>query len=460
MESVVRSLLPLIFILPILTAGFAFSKSIAYRKKQFRRLSEFYLSLVVLSLSSWLLLPLGGAFVILTMLSWIWILRTMGQVTEDISGQRLFSKIHFYALALGGIISIIFLAFDFRLSTISAPFCLSIGLIGLTFVFQAYARGRAKTYGYLHHLNLLFILAFFITRLIFPLLLADETWLYRISVVDTYFTVIFCASLYPLFAEIIFEGQEKMLERVLKTRNKQLLSHSGFSEYKILSAGLSHEINNALTVINAKIVRLLRSNPDLQSDLQVIQRAANRIVNSIRGLREFIYPHESYEVLDIQETVQSVLDLYGQRLMNHSVHVNLHNLSGRLVKGQRVQIAQIFLSLINNSVDDLDKLEEKWINITAKTMGNFVEILYEDSSRSKSDKVFPILQDPFYSFHEFMDNDIRLILIKDIAEKHGGSFRCKQQTNSAFLISLPEAEASQSTDMNIQNKIDEVKELH
>lgn len=460
METVVRSLLPLIFILPILIAGFTFSKSIVYRKKQFRRLSEFYLSLVLFSLCSWLLLPLGGAYVILSMLSWIWVLRTLGEVTEDISGQHLFSKFHFYALSLGGIISIVFLAFDFRLTTISAPFSLSIGLIGLTFIFQAYAKGKAREYSYLHHINLFIILAFFITRLVFPLLLADEAWVYRISVIDTYFTVIFCASLYPLYAEIIFEGQEKMLEKVLQTRNKQLLSHSGFSEYKILSAGLSHEINNALTVINAKIVRLLRSNPDLQTDLQIIQRASNRIVNGIRGLREFIYPHESYEVLDIQETVQSVLDLYGQRLMNHGVQVNLNNLSGKLVKGQRVQIAQIFLSLINNSVDALDKLEEKWINISAKTVEDFVEIFYEDASRSKADKIFPILDNPFYSFHEFMDNDIRLILIKDIIEKHGGAFRCKHQVNSAFQISLPEAEASQSTDMNIQTKIQEVRELH
>lgn len=460
METVVRSLLPLIFILPILIAGFTFSKSVAYRKKQFRRLSEFYLSLVLFSLTSWLLLPMGGAYVILSMLSWIWVLRTMGEVTEDISNQRLFSKYHFYALALGGIISIIFLAFDFRLATIATPFSLSIGLIGLTFIFQAYAKSKSRNYSFLHHMNLLIILSFFISRLIFPLLLAEETWVYRISVIDTYFTVIFCASLYPLYAEIIFEGQEKMLEKVLQTRNKQLLSHSGFSEYKILSAGLSHEINNALTVINAKIVRLLRSHPDLQNDLQIIQRASNRIVNGIRGLREFIYPHESYEVLDIQESVQSVLDLYGQRLMNHGVQVNLNNLSGKLVKGQRVQIAQIFLSLINNSVDALDKLEEKWISISAKTSGDFVEIIYEDSSRSRSDKIYPILDNPFYSFHEFMDDDIRLILIKDIIEKHGGTFQCRRQTNSSFQIVLPEAEASQSTDMNIQSKIDEVKQLH
>lgn len=454
--------LPLLLIVPFIMSAISYSKSLSYKRREFRNLSEFFLSLSLYSVCSWMLLPLGGAFIILSMLSWIWMLRTAGLISQDISGQVLFSKFHSYALVFGGVISIILLSFDFPMSTITAPFALSVGLIGLTFIFQSYSRSKIKSYSYLKHVNLLLILVFFASRIFFPVLISSETRMTFVSIMDFYFLMLFCISLYPLYSEITFEDQERLLEKVLHTRNRQLLTHSGFSEYKILAAGLSHELNNALTIINAKILRLLRTHPEIENDLQVLHRASVRINAGVRGLRDFIYPHEGMEILDLDSVVNEVLKLYGQRLVNHGVEVKVENLKDRLIKGQRVQLAQIFLSLINSSADALDTLDERWINISARSCGPYIEITYEDSSRSKAEEIKQILDDPYYSFQEFMDNDIRLIQVKEITEKHGGTFEVKpQMSHTVFVIKLPEEEAIQSSDSRLGNKIDEVREqLH
>lgn len=450
---------PLLLLLPFGLSGLAYRKFITHKRIEFRHLSEFYLSLSLFMTCSWWALPLGGAFTILSMLSWIWILRSFGLVTGDISGQVLFSRYHYYALALGGVISLIFMSFVYPLAVIATPFALSIGLIGLTFIFQSYSSKSRRGYSFQSHLNLLLILCFFISKIVFPTLVAIPSRLQMIGVIDIYFVLIFCTCLYPLYSEIIFEGREKMLEKVLQTRNRQLLTHSGFSEYRILAAGLSHELNNALTIINAKLTRLIRNYPDIENDLLVIHRASNRIVTGIRGLREFIYPREGLEVLDLNLVINEVLRLYGQRLINHGVKVDVHGMEGKLFKGQRVLIDQIFLSLINNSVDALDTLEEKWINISARSSGHFIEISYEDSSRSRAESIIPLLANPFYSFHEFRDNDIRLLLVKDITERYGGSMECKIDTqNSVFVIRLPEEETTQSTDSRLESKIDDAME--
>lgn len=462
MERALLSFYPLMILMPLLMSALSYVKSLFYKKAEFRHLCEFYLSMSLVTASSWLLLPLGSAFVILSMLPWIWTLRTFGLICQDISRLTLFNKFHYYALGLGGVISIIFLSFDFALSLITVPFSLSVGLIGFTFIFQAYSRGKTKSYSYLHHFNLFLILSYFVTRLFFPVLIANSLRLPLVSIIDSYLLMALCASLYPMYAEIVFEGQERLLEKVLHARNRQLLSHSGFSEYKILSAGLSHELNNALTIINAKIVRLIKGRTEeLEKDLLIIQKASNRIGNSIRGLREFIYPHEVQEVLDCEDVMNEVLALYSQRLINHGVQIKLNNLNGKLVKGQRVQLEQVFLSLINNSVEAVDELDEKWISLTGRIVRGNVVIHYQDASRSKADQIIPLLSDPFYSFHEFMENDIRLILAKEITERYGGSLICDHKNEfSTFIITLPQADAINSTEMKLQHKIQEVRELH
>lgn len=453
---------PVLVLLPLLLSGLALYKSAQYKRVEFRHLSEFYLSMLLVSASSWFLLPLGSAFIILSMLPWMWCLRTFGLICEDVSKQTLFSKFHYYVLALGGIISIILMSFNFALEMMAAPFSLSIALIGFTFIFQLFFSEKNKPRGYLQHINLFLILSFFLSRLLFPLFIATPAWAQLPIIIDSYLLVAFCGALYPLYAELVFESQEHILEKVLDARNKQLLTHSGFSEFRILSAGLSHEINNALTIINAKLSQLMRDiTKQPEKDLEVIQRATNRIVDSIRGLREFIYPHEVQEVLDLGEVVHSVLEFYGQRLVNHGVRVEINGLDGKLVKGKMIQLEQVFLSLINNSVDAIDKLEDKWISISAKATQGTVQIEYKDSGPSKVHQLAPLLSDPDYKYHEFVDNDIRLILTKEILEKHGGGLTCMASSDySTFAITLPLSDDLKSASTALESKIEEIKELH
>lgn len=461
MNRLLHPFFPLLIILPALLSVLSFFKYIRYKKNEFRHLSEFFLSIGFVTVSAWLLLPIGPAFILLNMLSWIWTLRTMGLVCEDISRAFLFKKYHFLILGLSGVISLIFLTFNFGLPLVATPFSLGLGLIGLTFVLQAYLR-QGKTYGYLHHANFLLILGFFVTRISYPLFLSGPVRVLAVTYMECYLLFIFCATLYPLYAEVVFERHGHFLEEVIQTRNRQLFSHSGFSEFKILSAGLSHEINNALSIINGRIAMMLRGkSQNMEQDLRSIQVAAGRIVRSIKGLREFIYPQDRIEILDLDEVATAVLALYGQRLNNHRVQVELNSLAGKLIKGKRIEVEQVFLSLINNSVDSIDQLEEKWISVSARTGQGKVEILYQDAGPSKAEKIIPLLEDPFYATHEFMDNDIRLVLAKEIIEKYSGTLLClPQRDHNTFLITFPLVDAIRSTHMEVQNRIEEINEFH
>ena len=373
---------------------------------------------------------------VLSVLPWLWVLKSIALICEDVCGHSLIKRAHYTSIATGAILSIALASLGYDLPYILIPYALSVTLVGSSFLYEAFKKGPIKNYGIIHYINFLLIFSFLVSRIAF----FRDGPLY-----DFFFSLLFTTLLFPLYAEFIFERKERFLENALYVRNKQLFSHSSFSEFKILSAGVSHEINNALTIINAKIEQMIRKsvdNPDQDKGLRLILNSADRIGKSMRGLREFIYPHDQLEEIKIEEVVQHVLMLYGQRLRNHDVTVRTHGLAGKFVKGHRIQLEQVFLSLLNNSVDNIDNLKDKWIDISCKGDQDNVEIVVKDSGRGISEDVETMLTDPFFCTEENVDNGIRLVLAQDIMKKHGGNLEyIRTSPNTTFVIDLPAIES-------------------
>ena len=429
----------------ILSMGLAFIKYYQTKKDEFLHLGEFYASLISVVATSFF-------FGVYSVIPWVWTVRTSTLIMTDMTGINCFKKFHLVALGAGALISLGLGSLGFDLPVAISPFAVIVGFIGISFILEAFLRPERSNFKLLHYWTSLLILAYFLSRMTFPLCVSDTDERVFGVWVDGFLLLLFSVSLYPLYAEIVFEKQEKFLQEVLHIRNKQLFSHSIFSEYKILSAGVTHEINNALTIINAKIEQLLRRKHDDDSEkgLRVILNSTNRISRSIRGLREFIYPHDFNEVLSVSEVIDHVLMLYGQRLKNHNVNVTTNGLGGKLVKGHRIQLEQVFLTLINNSVESIDQLDEKWIDINCRSRGNSVEIVIRDSSTGEDEEMENMLSLPFLSTKENVDSGIRLVLAKDIVEKHGGTFNyIRDEENTAFKIRLPQVESDES----MQNRI-------
>jgi len=430
-----------------------------YKKKKLREflhLAEFFISMSVVVSASYFFWALGEAFVVLSVLPWLWSLRAIGLICEDLSQLNLYSKTQYYILGFGGLVSLIILSFNISLPLTVAPISLCIGLIGLTFIIQSYTKS-ARNFGPLHHLNFGLMGFYFISRLSFATWIAEPELNTYGSMADIGLLIIFCTTLFPLYSETVFEKHEQILERALKARNEQLFSHSGFSEYKILSAGVTHEINNALTIINAKVEQMIRGKDhEPEKALRIILNSANRILKSVRTLREFIYPNDVSEDLELSEIMANVLTVYGQRLSNHGVSIEIIGLEGKFVQGMRVQLEQVFLGLINNSVEALDELSDKWIEISCKSKKDFAEIVYQDSTSGIYDEVADLLKNPNTTSVKVVDSAIRLMLAKDIVEKHKGQFNLMSESEYTTInISLP-----LMVSMSKLQSIQRVQELH
>lgn len=267
--------------------------------------------------------------------------------------------------------------------------------------------------------------------------------------------ILILASLFVMLVTGYFVVREKKIKKQLNDLEQRLIQQDAnlegkakFSELGLMSAGITHEINNPLTIIQAKATYLLRifRRPDaieeLGQGLEQILYTSERIARTIQGVRDFIYQgDESYEEkIQVKDIVNNVLVFCGQRLKNHGIELRLIGMRDVSLKGHRVQLEQAFLNLINNAFDAIDDLPEKWIEISALETSHNVEIYFKDSGHGIAEEISEKIMEPFYTTKGSKGTGLGLALVKGIAQKHNGSLSyVPKSLNTTFLLEIPKS---------------------
>jgi NO-binding membrane sensor protein with MHYT domain len=194
----------------------------------------------------------------------------------------------------------------------------------------------------------------------------DQTSL-ALAVAGITFVILACASVASLF-------ERKRAEEALRQAQADLARVNRVNTMAELTASLAHEVNQpiAAVVANAEAgVRwLARDPPDLEearaAAMEIVKdgtRAAE-IIGRIRQLFKKGTPQR--ELLDVNEVIREMLVLLHSEVARCSISVRTE-LAADLpeVMGDRVQLQQVMMNLIGNSIDamkDMDGTRELAIN--------------------------------------------------------------------------------------------------
>lgn len=169
------------------------------------------------------------------------------------------------------------------------------------------------------------------------------------------------------------------------------LNENDFNELRLLAAGVTHEINNALTLIMGRTSQMVKKNeyPDQEKVLTEILNTTKRIAASVVGLRHAIYPDKSEveESIELTDLMDDVFKLTGQRLRNHGIEVKLKGIDHKVLKGRKGQLEQLIINLINHSIERMASLPEKWIQIVAAEEQERLNIFFMDASGEVGDEI-------------------------------------------------------------------------
>lgn len=229
------------------------------------------------------------------------------------------------------------------------------------------------------------------------------------------------------------------------------LSHVGrVSEMGTLASSLAHELNQPLTaVVNyCETARdLVRSSPDadtLEMIGEALDDAAEQAIRAgeiVRRLRDFISHGKTarkMESLPRLVTEANALALVGSREHGIEVQVQFDSSAGEVFV-DRIQIQQVLVNLIRNSIDAMIESPVRSLSIsTASDSGDLVRISIEDSGSGISEAVAPQLFEPFVT-SKSSGMGIGLSICRTIIEAHGGRiwFEPAPDSGTIFHFTLP-----------------------
>ena len=268
----------------------------------------------------------------------------------------------------------------------------------------------------------------------------------------------------------------------LQETQAQLVQSEKMASLGVLTAGIAHEINNAINfvysgihiienkfdeikpVINrvkelnsedkklkSKIEKLIKEKEEIKYSeaqdliakmIQNIQIGAERTTEIVKGLRTFSRSESEEKVeVDIHQ------DLEVSLLLLHSRHRDTIEIKKKFannipkIRGYQGQLGQAFLNIISNAIDAVEEKGGKAkITITTSLKRKNITISIKDNgigmTQESVDKIF----DPFFTTKKVgSGTGLGLSITFGIIEKHGGTIQVTSSVNAGaeFIINLP-----------------------
>jgi signal transduction histidine kinase len=247
------------------------------------------------------------------------------------------------------------------------------------------------------------------------------------------------------------ELQKEVDERTrqLDTQRMAMVNSSRLASLGEMSAGIAHEINNPLAVIDGTtrlIARQLEANLEidvkkLDNYLSKISKMVSRITKIVNGLRAFSRDgsQEPITQFPIGKFFNDISDLCHASLLHKNVHMQFFADDPAVVlSGREVQLSQVLINIINNSADAVEHLDEKWINVDCVVEEEHVLIAITDSGKGIPEEIQTKMLQPFFTTKELgKGTGLGLSISLGIIESHGGSLTyCQNHKNTRFEIRL------------------------
>ena len=216
-----------------------------------------------------------------------------------------------------------------------------------------------------------------------------------------------------------------------------------------LAAGVAHEVNNPLAIINEKaglIKDLIEYTPDFAQKekflnlLESILKSVSRCKTITHRLLGFAKRMEiEVENLDLNELMQEVLGFLEREALYRNIEITL-NLAKDLprIDSDRGQLQQVFLNILNNAVAAVE--DEGRIAITTwEKDADTVAASIEDDGCGMSEETCRYIFEPFFTTKKEKGTGLGLSITYGIVQKLGGDIEVKSTENQGtkFIITLP-----------------------
>ncbi len=217
-----------------------------------------------------------------------------------------------------------------------------------------------------------------------------------------------------------------------------------------LAAGIAHEINNPLAIINEKaglIKDLLVLREECQPDkklialIEVVESSVERCAAITRGLLGFVrHMKDEIEFIDLESLINQVLGFQGKEAEYRSLDIRVNVSAGiPRFRANRGKLQQILLNLINNAFAALSDGGSLEISASQNSEGR-ITITVSDDGCGISAEAMKRIFEPFVSNKKKKGGTgLGLSITQRLVEEMDGNLDVNSEVGkgTTFTISLP-----------------------
>lgn len=246
---------------------------------------------------------------------------------------------------------------------------------------------------------------------------------------------------------------QTVLDRKEVEKQKALALHqSKLATIGELAAGVGHEINNPLAIIQSYVTHIeseiedpkAESRERVKDKLEKINIAINRISHVVKGLRSFSRSDSSditlFDPIEaMEESLYLIKDIYDKDgiVLDYDKEESLSPMN---IHGNRGKFQQILLNLISNSKDATENQNIRKIDISLNLENDFLKIAIWDNGPGVSENLKTKIFDPFFTTKEInKGTGIGLSLAQTMAQEMGGRIKLldDREKGCLFEVSFP-----------------------
>jgi len=231
----------------------------------------------------------------------------------------------------------------------------------------------------------------------------------------------------------------------LETTYKQLVMSEKLASIGEITAGVAHEINNPVAVIqgNVDVVRLTlgeQAEP-VKTELDLIDRQIMRIGGIVGKLLQFARPSDYgkfEEYVNLRDVTQDSLGLVDHVYASNDIDVKLEFTNVPDVKINPSELQQVIINLIINAVQAMDGKGILTIqsHLLERDGKNGVCLAFHDSGPGISEDTINTIFDPFFTTKRAKGTGLGLSISQTIIQTAGGIITADNHPKGGALMSI------------------------
>lgn len=249
------------------------------------------------------------------------------------------------------------------------------------------------------------------------------------------------------------------LEGILAKRTRELedqrainIQESKLRSIGEMAAGISHEINNPLAVINPSLVmirRLLKHKPvdlsKIEKNIIKIEEMSYRIEEIVKGIKDFSRDQTDMvmDEFSLDDLIEACGKICRQQIKNQGVRYDIASIPSVTILGKLVELSQVLINLINNAfyaVKDIKDADQKWIEIRfVQKDENSIYIETLNGGKKIDQDIVEKVMEPFFTTKpQGEGTGLGLSISRGIMKSYGGDiFVDLSKQNTCFTMVLP-----------------------